>query len=107
MTAKTKSYPIEPLFDNVLIEPLDEYEAKLPSGLYTVDPKVGEKPLVGIIRGVSTRKYLDKDKVIEPRPIVKVGDKVLYRKWSMSEIKYEGKELIIVRQQDIAAIINF
>jgi chaperonin GroES len=106
MSNKSQAFPIEPLYENVLIEPI-EMEEKLPKGLVGLPPKDGEKPLIGIIRGISTKKWTEKGVEYTPKFPFNVGDKVLYRKWSMSEMKYEGSELVVVRQQDVAAIINF
>lgn len=108
MTKKTQDITdlIEPLFENVFIEPTD-YKEELGNGLIGLPPKDGEKPLIGIVRAISTKSYFDKGLEITPQLSVKVGDKVLYRKWSMSELKHEGKELIVVGQKDIAAILHF
>lgn len=97
---------IEPLFDNVLLEPV-EVERKAPGDLDLPDSaKDKDKPLVGIVRAIPTKPWLDKDKVIEPRLLVKVGQKVLYRKWSMSEIQEEGTNYVLVAHKDITAILH-
>lgn len=99
---------IEPLFDNIYIEPVD-YEDQLPEGLLALPTKDSDKPLIGIVRAVPTRSYIDKvtRTITEPQTTVKIGEKVLYRKWSMSEFKHEGKELIVVAEKDITAVLHF
>lgn len=104
-TARSIDFPIEPLFNNVLIEPINEFEEKQ-SGLYVVEPKEGEKPLIGIVRAIPTRSWTEDKKIIQPSVIVRIGEKVIYRKWSMSEVKHNGKPLIIVGQKDIAAVLS-
>lgn len=98
--------PIEPLFDNVLVEPIEPAEEKLPSGLVTLN-KPGDAPLIGIVRAVSKGEWYEKGQQIVNPLAVKVGDKVLYRKWSMSEVTYDGKDLLVVAQKDIAAILHY
>ena len=93
---------ITPLFDNVLIKPL-EAEQKLPSGLVLPDT-AKEKPQMGQIMAVGTGGTDDKGNPI--KVIVKVGQKVMYKKWGGNEIKVEGQEWMIVEQKDILAIVE-
>lgn len=93
---------ITPLFDNVLIKPL-EAETKLPSGLVLPD-SAKEKPQMGEIMAVGTGSTDDKGNVV--KMVVKVGQKVMYKKWGGNEIKVEGKEWMIVEQKDILAIVE-
>jgi chaperonin GroES len=74
---------IRPLFDNVLIEPM-EAEEKTASGIYMPD-SVKDKPQMGIIRAVGPGNVDEKGK--EVKMIVKVGQKVMYKKWGGNEIK--------------------
>ena len=99
MTTKTK---IKPLFDNVLIKPL-EAETKTPSGIVLPDT-AKEKPQMGQVMAVGAGGITDDGKTI---PIqVKVGQKVMYKKWGGNEIKVDGKEWLIVEQKDILAIVE-
>jgi len=92
---------IKPLGDRVLIETLEENLQKQGS-LYIPDT-AKEKPQEGKIKAVGKGRYED-GKLI---PLdVKVGDKVLYGKYSGTEIKHDGKEYLIVRESDILAIID-
>jgi len=87
---------IQPLSDRVLVQP-QEAETKTASGLYIPD-SAKEKPQQGKIVAVGKGKK-DHDMT------VKVGDIVLYGKYSGSELKYEGKDYLIMREEDILAII--
>jgi chaperonin GroES len=97
--AKTK---ITPLFDNVLVKPL-EAEEKTSSGILLPD-SAKEKPQMGEIIAVGPGKVSpkgDKEKIV-----VKVGEKVMYKKWGGQEIKINGEELMLVEQKDILAILE-
>lgn len=93
---------IEPLFDNVLIKPL-EAEEKLPSGIVLPD-SAKEKPQMGIVMAVGSGALDDKGKKV--KVVVKVGQKVMYKKWGGNEIKVHGEEWMIVEQKDILAIVQ-
>ena len=87
---------IKPLADRVLVEPL-EAETKSASGFFIPD-SAKEKPQLGVVIAVGAGK---KD---EPMT-VKVGDKVLYGKYSGNEISVDGKKYLIMHESDIFAII--
>ena len=87
---------IQPLSDRVLVEP-QAAETKTASGLYIPD-SAKEKPQQGKIVAVGKGKK-DHDMT------VKVGDTVLYGKYSGSELKFDGKDYLIMREEDILAII--
>jgi chaperonin GroES len=92
---------IKPLGDRVLIETLEENIQKQGS-LYIPDT-AKEKPQEGKVKAVGKGRYED-GKLI---PLdVKVGDKVLYGKYSGTEIKHDGKEYLIVRESDILAVLD-
>lgn len=93
---------IKPLFSNVLIRPIDA-EEKTASGIILPD-SAKEKPTVGIIMAIGEGHVSpkgDKEKIV-----VKVGDKVMYKKWGGNEVKVENEEWTIVEQKDILAILN-
>jgi chaperonin GroES len=90
------SVNVTPLADRVLVEPAAA-ETKTASGLYIPD-SAKEKPQKGTIVAIGTGK---KD---EPMT-VKVGDTVLYGKYSGTEITVEGTEYLIMREADIFAIV--
>lgn len=87
---------IKPLADRVVIEPAPA-ETKTASGIIIPD-SAKEKPQEGIVIAVGNGK---KD---EPMTVA-IGDKVLYGKYSGTELKLEGKDYLIMREADILAII--
>jgi len=94
---------IKPLGDRVVIKPL-EAEAKSKGGILLPDT-AKEKPQEGKVVAVGKGKTLDNGSLQTPE--VKVGDKVLYGKYSGNEITTsEGDELLIMREEDILAIIK-
>lgn len=92
---------IKPLADRVLIEPAPA-EAKTESGLYIPD-NAKEKPMQGTVIAVGPGKKDESGKTVAMD--VKVGDKVLYGKYSGTEVAVEGKDYLIVRESDIFAIL--
>jgi len=94
---------IKPLGDRVVIKPL-EAESKTKGGILLPDT-AKEKPQEGKVVAVGKGKVLENGSVQAPE--VKVGDKVLYGKYSGNEITTkEGEELLIMREEDILAIIK-
>ena len=100
MSIKSKS--IKPLFDYVLIKPLEE-ETKTPGGILLPDT-AKEKPQMGKIMAVGGGGVTDDGKKIPM--VVKVGQKVMYKKWGGNEVKVEGMEWLLVEQKDILAIVE-
>ncbi len=92
---------IKPLGDRVLVEPKKDAEEKIGS-LYVPDT-AKEKPQEGKVISVGSGKYED-GKLIPLE--VKVGNSVLYGKYSGTEIKQNGKEYLIIRESDILAIVE-
>jgi len=92
---------ITPLFDNVLVKPL-EAEKVSTGGIYLPE-NVKEKPQVGEVMAIGTGIYDANGKLIPM--IVKVGQKVLYKKWGGDEYKVGNEEWKLVKQTDILAII--
>jgi chaperonin GroES len=93
---------IKPLFDYLLIEPLSR-ETTLPSGIVIPDT-AKEKPQEGKVVSVGSGKR-DEDGNKIPME-VKAGDIVMYKKWGGTEIKIEGKEFLLVKEEDILAVID-
>ena len=93
---------IKPLFDNVLIEPLEK-ETTLPSGIVIPD-SAKEKPQEGKVAAVGKGKIDADGKLVEM--VVKKGDIVMYKKWGGTEIKVEGKDMLLVKQEDILAVVE-
>lgn len=92
---------IKPLADRVVVAPLEGQEEKVGS-LYIPD-SAKEKPQEGKIVAVGPGKVENGQLVALT---VKVGDRVLYGKYSGTEIKKDGKEMLIVRESDILAILD-
>ncbi len=93
---------IQPLGDRVLVKAIEAKEIKR-SGIIIPD-SAKEKPQEGLIVAAGKGKTTDDGKVI---PLdVKVGDKVLYGKYSGSEIKLEDEEYMIMHQDDILGILK-
>lgn len=97
-----KKTKVKPLFDYVLIKPLEE-EAKTPSGIVLPD-SAKEKPQIGQVMAVGSGALSDDGKKLPM--VVKVGQKVMYKKWGGNEVKVEGEEWLLVEQKDILAIVE-
>lgn len=97
-----KQLDIRPLFDNVLIKPLEE-EAKTPSGIVLPDT-AKEKPQIGEVMAVGPGGLTEDGKRIPI--VVKVGQKVMYKKWGGNEVKVGTEEWLLVEQKDILAVIK-
>ncbi len=97
---KTAKY--QPLFDNVLVKPL-EPETTTASGIVLPDT-VKEKPQIGEIMAIGPGGFDDKGTKIPMQ--VKVGQKVLYKKWGGNEIKVDNVEWMILEQKDILAVVT-
>ncbi len=93
---------IRPLHDRVLIERI-EAEAKTAGGIIIPD-NAKEKPSEGKIVAVGNGARDESGKVHALD--VKVGDKVLFAKWGGTEVKVDGKELIILKESDILAVVE-
>ncbi len=94
---------IHPLFDNILIKPL-EAETKTASGILLPD-NAKEKPQMGEIMAVG-QGVMDDGEIVKNSILVKVGQKVMYKKWGGDEVKVDGQEMMIVKQSDILAVIE-
>ncbi|MFO7277319.1 MAG: co-chaperone GroES [Pseudomonadota bacterium] len=93
---------IRPLHDRVIVKRLEE-ERTSPGGIVIPDT-AAEKPIQGKVVAVGKGKILDDGNV---RPLeVKVGDKVLFGKYSGTEVKVDGEELLVMREEDVMAIIE-
>ena len=92
---------IRPLFDRVVIEPIDA-EEKTTSGIVLL-AKDQEKPQMAQVIAVGPGGVVDGKEI---KMEVKVGDKVLCSKYAGSEFKVDGKEVTILRQSDILAVVD-
>ncbi len=92
---------INPLGDRLVVKPM-EAEEKTKGGIILPDT-AKEKPVEGTIVAAGPGRKSDDGKVVEME--VKVGDKVLYGKYSGTEVTIEGEEYLIMRESDIFAIV--
>lgn len=93
---------IKPLHDRVVIKRLDE-ERKSAGGIVIPDTAT-EKPSRGEVIAIGPGKMLDDGKVIPMA--VKQGDKVLFGKYAGTEVKLDGQEVIVMREDDIMGVIE-
>lgn len=93
---------LKPLNDRVLVKRLDS-EEKTSGGLYIPDT-AKEKPSQGEVIAVGDGKLADDGKRVALA--VKAGDKVLFNKYAGTEVKLEGVEHLVMREDDILAIIK-
>ena len=93
---------LRPLQDRILVKRIEE-EIKTAGGIYIPDT-AKEKPQMGQIVSVGNGKKTEDGKVI---PVdVKAGDRILFGKYSGTEVKVEGEEYLIMREDDILGIIE-
>ena len=93
---------IRPLHDRLLVERLEEKEVK--KGGIIMPDTAKEKPQAGKVKAVGNGKVTDEGKKI---PLdVKAGDKILFGKYSGSEVKLDDKEYLIMREEDVLAILE-
>ena len=93
---------VKPLQDRVLVKRVEE-EAKTKGGIIIPDT-AKEKPQEGLVVAVGPGKIADNGSRVTPE--VKAGDKILFGKYSGTEIKIEGEEHLILREDDILAVID-
>ena len=91
-----------PLHDRVLVERI-EAEEKTAGGIIIPD-SAKEKPSEGKVISVGSGARSDDGKITPPD--VKEGDRILFGKWSGTEIKLDGKDLLIMKESDIMGIIS-
>ncbi|MCK9463874.1 MAG: co-chaperone GroES [Proteobacteria bacterium] len=93
---------IRPLRDRVLVKRL-ESEEKTKGGIIIPDA-AKEKPLEGKVMAAGSGKLLEDGKI---RPLdLKAGDKILFGKYTGTEVKVDGEEMVILREDDVLAVIE-
>ena len=101
MTTKTK-IRIKPLGDRVIAKVLESEEKKTPGGIYVPDT-AKEKPQEADVAAVGNGKYIEGKLV----PLdVKVGDRIVFGKYSGSEVTVDDEEYLILKESDILAVIE-
>jgi chaperonin GroES len=93
---------VRPLADRVVVKALEESE-QMRGGLYIPDT-AKEKPQQGEVIAVGPGKQNDEGKRIEPE--LKVGDRVLYGKYSGTEVTVDNEQYLILRESDVLAVIG-
>ena len=93
---------IRPLHDRIIVKRWDE-EKTSPGGIVIPD-SAAEKPVKGEVVAVGNGKILESGEV---RALdLKVGDKVIFGKYSGQEVKVDGEDLLVMREEDIMAVID-
>jgi chaperonin GroES len=92
---------IKPLADYVLIEPIEKEET-LPSGI-VLPETAKEKPQEGKVIAAGPGRVDDGELI---KMSVKVGDRVIYKKWGGNEVKVDNKELLLVKEEDVLAVVE-
>ncbi|MDT8321720.1 MAG: co-chaperone GroES [Xanthomonadales bacterium] len=93
---------LRPLHDRVIVKRVEE--EKLSAGGIVIPDNVAEKPIRGKVQAVGNGKVLENGEV---RGLdVKAGDTVLFGKYSGTEVKVEGDDLLVMREDDIMAVIE-
>jgi chaperonin GroES len=99
---KGGSMNIRPLHDRLIVKREAE-ERKSPGGIVIPDTAT-EKPLFGKVIAVGKGKILENGEV---RPLdVKAGEKILFGKYSGTEVKVDGEELVVMREEDVMAVVE-
>ena len=93
---------IRPLHDRVIVKRLEE--EKTSAGGIIIPDTAAEKPVQGKIVAVGKGKILENGEI---RPLdVKVGDKILFGKYGGTEVKVDGEDLLVMREEDVMAVIE-
>lgn len=93
---------IKPLHDRVVIKRMEE--EKISAGGIVIPDSAAEKPLKGEVVAVGEGKALDNGSLRAPK--VKIGDKVVFGKYAGTEIRLDGVDILIVKEDDIFAILG-
>jgi chaperonin GroES len=93
---------LKPLGDRVVVEHVEQTD-KSAGGIYLPDT-AKEKPQEGIVRAVGTGRVNDDGKTLAMT--VKVDDRIIYSKYSGSEIKVDGTEYLIISEKDVLAVVD-
>ena len=91
---------IRPLHDRVIIERIEE---RTTAGGIVIPETAGDKPQRGRVKAIGPGKL---ENGVTHKLDVKVGDEVLFGKYSGTEVKIEGKELLVMREEDIMGVIE-
>ncbi|MFQ5747005.1 MAG: co-chaperone GroES [Gemmatimonadota bacterium] len=101
-TASKTKVKIRPLADRVVVEPLEETE-EMRGGLYIPDT-AKEKPQQGNVVALGPGRRSDDGELIPVE--LEIGDRVLYGKYSGTEVTVDGQELLIIKESDVLAVLG-
>ena len=93
---------IRPLQDRILVQPILEKEVR--KGGIIIPDSAKEKPIEGRVKAVGKGKVGDDGKPIKLE--IKIGDKVLYSKYGGTEIKIDGEDYLLMREDDVLGVIE-
>jgi chaperonin GroES len=102
MNKKGKAMKVRPLHDRLLVRRLEEKETA--RGGIIIPDTAREKPMEGQVLAVGNGRVLESGKKLALD--VKVGDKILFGKYSGTEIKVDGEEVLMVREDEVLAIVE-
>jgi chaperonin GroES len=101
MSSKSK-LKVRPLYDRIIVS--REEEEQVSAGGIVIPDSAKEKPVRGTVLAIGEGKTLDNGQL---RPLaVKVGDKVLFGKYAGTELKLEGEEILVLREEDVMGVIE-
>jgi chaperonin GroES len=92
---------LQPLDDRVLLEPIEEEEKV---GSLIIPDTVKEKPMMGIVKAIGYDFKLKQGKPL--KELLKVGDKVMFSKYSGQEVKIGGKKHLIIEREHLLAVVK-
>ena len=92
---------VKPLADRVLIKPIESEETK--RGGIIIPDTAKEKPMQGEVKAIGSGRQTEDGKIIPMT--VKKGDRILYGKYSGTEISIDGEDMLIMRESDVLAIL--
>jgi chaperonin GroES len=93
---------IRPLHDRIIVKRLEEERTS--AGGIVIPDSATEKPIQGKVLAVGNGKILDDGKIRSPD--IKVGDTILFGKYGGTEVKVDGEELLVMREDDVMAVIE-
>lgn len=100
--SSAKTPKIRPLSDRIVVE-AKETESKTAGGIVIPDTADKDKPMQGTVLAIGNGKYVDG--TIHPLQ-VKVGDEILFGKYAGTSIKLEGKEFLVMREEDVMGVLE-
>lgn len=101
-TATATKTSLRPIQDRIVVKPLEAKEEKI--GGIIIPDTAKEKPQEGVVEAVGPGKVLDNGQRVSPS--VKKGDKILFGKYSGTEVKIDGEQVLIMHEDDVLAVVE-